>query len=213
VTTSGRQIRVLIAEDNFFTRFGTVAFLQLQPDIEVVGAAPDGQRALELYDQLRPDVVLIDLRMPRVDGVTLAASLRTRTPDPRILVLTNYAGDEDVFQALKAGARGYLTKESSGDELANAVRALHAGQRVLPAEIAQQLSRRCTLPELTRREREVLEQVAEGASNREVGQTLRISERTVGLFVSRILSKLDACSRTEAVSIGVKRGLLPFRQR
>jgi DNA-binding NarL/FixJ family response regulator len=205
-------IRVLIAEDNFFTRLGTVAFLRLQPGIEVVGAATNGERALVLFEELHPDVVVVDLRMPGMDGVTLSASLRGRDPRVAVLVLTNYAGDEDIFQALKAGARGYLTKESSGEVLVTAIRTVHAGRQFLPPEIQEQMSVRRGLPQLTRREREVLELVADGASNREVSVTLGISERTVGLFMSSILGKLGARGRTEAASIALRRGLLPSRR-
>jgi DNA-binding NarL/FixJ family response regulator len=201
-------IRVLIAEDNFFTRFGTVAFLREQQDIEVVGAAPDGERALALFDETHPDVLVVDLRMPRLDGLGLAASLQARETSAPILVLTSYSGDEDVFQALRAGARGYLTKDSSGELLVHAIRAVHAGRQFLPPEIVETLSSRRGLPQLTRRELQVLEVAGDGASNREVGSTLGIAERTVGLFMSSILSKLGARSRTEAVSIALRRGLL-----
>jgi DNA-binding NarL/FixJ family response regulator len=205
---SAPPIRVLIAEDSFFTRFGTVAFLREQPDIEVVGAAPDGERALAMFEELHPDVMVIDLRMPRLDGIGLATALSSRSPAPAVLVLTSYSGDEDIFRALRAGARGYLTKESSGEELVDAIRTVHAGRQFLPPTIKEALSSRNGVPPLTRREMQVLEAVADGASNREVGETLRITERTAGLFVSSILSKLGARSRTEAVAIAQRRGLL-----
>jgi two-component system NarL family response regulator len=202
-------IRVLVVEDNFYTRFGTVAYLATEQDMEVVGEAGDGEQALALFQDKRPDVTIVDLRMPRMDGVQLTAALCAREPDARILVLTNYVGDEDIFQALKAGARGYLTKESSGQELLSAIRALHAGDRFLPPGIVERISERRGQQELTRRERQVLEQIAEGASNREAAEHLGIGERTVGLYVSSILSKLGARSRTEAVAIANRRGLLP----
>jgi DNA-binding NarL/FixJ family response regulator len=201
-------IRVLVAEDNFFTRLGTVALLREQPDMDVVGAVPDGRRALALFEELHPDVLVLDLRMPEVDGVSVAASLHGRDPAANVLVLTSYCGDEDIFQALTAGARGYLTKESSGEDLLMAIRTLHAGRRFVPPAIAALMSSRRNMPQLTPRERQVLEAVADGASNREVGETLRITERTAGLFVSSILNKLGARSRTEAVSIALRRGLL-----
>jgi DNA-binding NarL/FixJ family response regulator len=205
-------VRVLVAEDNFFTRLGTVAFLREQPEIEVVGAAPDGERALALFQELRPDVAVIDLRMPRLDGVGLAAAICARAAGARILVLTNHAGEEDILQALKAGARGYLTKQSSGEELLAAITALHAGKRFFPPEIAARMSQGQALQPLTRRERQVLERVAEGASNKEVALALGIAEGTTGLFVSSILGKLGARSRTEAVSIALRRGILPPRR-
>jgi len=201
-------IRVLVVEDNFYTRFGTVAFLREQPGIEIVGEAADGEQALERYAELRPDVLVVDLRMPRMNGNRLIASLCRRVPTARILVLTHYLGDEDIFQALRAGARGYLTKESTGKELLMAIRAVYAGEQFFPPEIVENMSSRQGQPGLTRRERQVLQEIAEGASNREVGKTLGISTGTAALYVSSILSKLGACSRTEAVSIARRRGLL-----
>jgi DNA-binding NarL/FixJ family response regulator len=205
---SGSDIRVLVVEDNFYTRHGTVAFLRDQPGIVVAGEAADGERALALFEKTRPDVVIVDLRMPRMDGVELTRALRARAPQARIVVLTHYQGDEDISQALKAGAGGYLTKESSGEELLAAIRALHAGQAYLPPEIEDRMKSRRGHQELTPRERQVLEHIADGASNREAAEALGITERTAGLYVSRILSKLGARSRTEAASIGARRGLL-----
>jgi two-component system NarL family response regulator len=207
-THQGAEIRVLVVEDNFYTRHGTVTFLREQPGFVVAAEAATGERALALFETTRPDVVIVDLRMPGMDGVELTRALRERAPEARILVLTHYQGDEDIAQALKAGARGYLTKESSGEELLAAVRALHAGQAYLPPEIQERMSSRRGQPQLTRREREILEHIADGASNREAAEALGISERTAGLYVSRILSKLGARSRTEAASIAGRRGLL-----
>jgi len=203
------DIRVLVVEDNFYSRHGTVAFLREQPGIQVVGEACDGEAALKLFGESESDVVIVDLRMPHMNGVELARALIARAPQVRILVLTQYRGDEDIAQALNAGARGYLTKESSGEELASAIRALHAGQRFLPPEIVESMSVRQQQPELTPRERELLQKIADGASNREAAAALGITERTAGLYVSRILSKLGARSRTEAASIGARRGLVP----
>jgi two-component system, NarL family, response regulator len=207
--SAGASIRVLVAEDNFYTRVGTVSFLAEQPGIEVVGEATDGEDALALFERLCPDVLVADLRMPRLNGVELTAKVCARFPEARILVLTHHQGDEDIFQALKAGARGYLTKESPGEQLVAAIFALHAGDKFLPPEIRDQIRSREGVQPLTQREREVLELVADGASNREVADRLGISERTVGLYVSSILSTLGARSRTEAASIAVRRGLLP----
>jgi DNA-binding NarL/FixJ family response regulator len=202
-------IRVLVAEDNFYTRVGTVAFLGEQAGIVVVGEATDGESALAKFEQLRPDVLVADLRMPNMNGVELTTRVCARFPDARILVLTHHQGDEDIFQALKAGARGYLTKDSPGAELVAAIQAVSAGEKFLPPEIVEQIQSRQGIQPLTQREREVLELVADGASNREVADRLGIAERTVGLYVSSILSKLGARSRTEAASIAVRRGLLP----
>jgi two-component system NarL family response regulator len=199
------SIRVIVAEDNFYTRTGTVAFLESQPGIVMVGHAVDGRRALALFEAARPDVVVLDRRMPELDGLAVARALKDRT---RIVMLTQYSGDEDIHQALSAGAHAYLSKESSGEELVAAIRAVHAGQSFLPSEIQRRLRERCEETVLTNRERQVLAAVADGASNREVGQQLQISDRTVAVYVSSILTKLGAASRTEAVSIGIRRGLL-----
>jgi two-component system NarL family response regulator len=206
--TSSPTIRVLVVEDNFYTRLGTLAFLRAQPGIAIVGEAADGEHALAIVQDLGPDVVLVDLRMPKLNGVLLTAALCKRAPDARVLILTHYQGDEDIAGALRAGARGYLTKEAPGSELLRAVRALYAGERYLPPEILERLSTRDNQPQLTRREREVVQQIADGASNRDIAAALRLSERTVGVYVSRILSKLGAQSRTEAAAIALRRGIV-----
>jgi DNA-binding NarL/FixJ family response regulator len=176
-----QAIRVMVAEDNFYTRLGTVAFLRGQPGIRVVAEAANGVRALELFAEAQPDVTIVDLRMPGMGGVELTTRLRRRAPEARILVLTHYEGDEDIFQALKAGAAGYLTKEAPGEELLAAIRALHAGSGFLPPAIAERLHSREGQVQLTPREREVLAEIAEGASNQEAARTLGISVRTAGL--------------------------------
>jgi DNA-binding NarL/FixJ family response regulator len=197
-----------VVEDNFYTRLGTVSFLRGQPGIEVVGEAANGEAALAVHAELQPDVTVVDLRMPGVDGVQLTTALCARREDERVLVLTHYEGDEDIFRALKAGARGYLTKEAAGEDLVAAIRAVHAGKRFLPPEIAERMANRMLQPALTHREMQVLARVARGASNREIAGELALSERTVGLYVSSILGKLGARSRTEAVAIAQQRGIL-----
>jgi DNA-binding NarL/FixJ family response regulator len=205
---SETNIRVLVVEDNFYTRYGTVAFLGASPGIEVAGMAADGATALALFDRLQPDVVLVDLRLPVLDGVELTRRLCQRDPCARVLVLTSYRSDEDIFGALKAGARGYLTKDSSGEELVAAIVALHAGERFFPPAISERIAHGPVGQLLTRRERQVLERVADGASNQEVAEHLGICERTVEVYVSSILNKLGARSRTEAVSMALHHGLL-----
>jgi two-component system, NarL family, response regulator len=202
------RIRVLLVEDNFYTRLGTATFLRGQPGIDVVGEASDGSAGLALFTELTPDVTLVDLRMPSMDGIALIAAVRTHSPDARVLVLTHHRGDENVLQAVKAGARGYLTKEAPGDDLVAALRAVSMGDRYFPREIARVAANGMTRPHLTRRERQVLDLVADGASNRETGNALGIAERTVSLYVSSILSKLGARSRTEAVSLAVHQGII-----
>jgi DNA-binding NarL/FixJ family response regulator len=206
------EIRVLIVEDNFYTRLGAVAFLRRQPGVRVVGQACGGEQALALLGKTRPDVVLVDLRMPGMDGVRLASLLSAGFPRVGILILTHYDGEDDISRALKAGAHGYLTKEASGEELLAAIRAVHGERHFLPPDIARRMSARPLELELTRREHQVLEQVAQGASNREIAHSLGISLRTTEVYVSSILAKLGARSRTEAVAISVRRGLLSAGQ-
>jgi DNA-binding NarL/FixJ family response regulator len=205
---AAETIRVLVAEENFYTRLGTVTFLRAQRGVDVIGEAVDGERALSLFRDLRPDVMLLELRLPGIDGARVAATLCAERPDARLLFLTSCRGDEDIFEALRAGALGYLTKEAAGEDLLAAIRAVHEGRRFLPAEIERSMARREGCEEFTRRERQVLALVADGASNREIAGSLGISARTVGLYVSSILSKLGAQSRTEAVAMAARRGLV-----
>lgn len=211
MTSPAAPIRVLVAEDNYLTRLGTVTLLRTQPDMEVVGEAEDGTAALDLYRRTAADVVVADLKMPGLDGVALAAALARETPPGKMLVLTHYDGDENVFRALKAGARGYLTKGVRPGDFLGAVRAVYAGDRYLPPDIAGKVAERMMQPGLSPRELQVLELVYRGMSNRQIAATLSVSERTVGMFVSNILAKLDARSRTEAVSIAIERGILQPR--
>jgi DNA-binding NarL/FixJ family response regulator len=210
---SDDRIRVLLAEDNFYTRLGTLAFLNAQAGITVVGEASDGRRALALFDALAPDVTVMGLGLPLLDGLQVTAAIGSRNPDAAVVIVAAQPGDEDVARALKVGARGYLGRNGAGDDLLAAIRAVHGGARYLPADIRERLSVHAGLPALTPRERQVLEQVAEGASNRETAAALGISQRTVGLYVSSILDKLGAQSRTEAVSIATHRGIIRPRWR
>jgi two-component system NarL family response regulator len=202
-------IRVLVAEDNALMRLGIVTMLRTQPDIDVVGEAPDGARAIALARQLRPDVLLLDLKMPTLDGVQVIANLCGASPEARILVLTHYDAEEDIFRAVRAGARGYLTKDAQGEQIVEAIRTVHAGGRYLPAEIAGRLAERMSQPSLSPRELQVLEHVARGLTNREIARELSLTEKTAGAYVGNVLAKLGASTRTEAVAIGRERGLLP----
>jgi DNA-binding NarL/FixJ family response regulator len=201
-------VRVLVVEDNQLMRIGIVSLLRSQGDVEVVGEACDGVEAINRYRALRPDVVLLDLRMPTLDGVQVATALLREDPGARLLVLTHYDGDEQIFQAMRAGARGYLTKESPGGEVLAAVRAVHAGLRYLPPAIAARLAARDEVHVLTARERQVLAAMAEGLANQDIAARLGVSVRTVAIFVRNVLWKLDAKSRTEAVAVARRRGLV-----
>ncbi len=202
------MIKVLIAEDNMLTRLGTVTLLKTQPDLDVVGEAVDGAAAVSLFRKLKPDVLLLDLKMPVMGGVQVISTLVQQTPEARILVLTHYEGDEDIFKAIKAGARGYLTKEMRGEEIIAAIRTVHAGDQYLPASIASRLADRMRQPSLSAREQQVLQGIFKGKTNKEIAQELQLSEKTTAIYVSNILSKLRAKTRTEAVSIALQRGLL-----
>ena len=191
--SAANRIRVLVVDDNFYIRLGTVTVLRGHPEIDVVADADDAERARALFQQVHPDVVVIGTRLPS-ESVQLATTLCARSPDARILMFTHHCGDEHIFRALEAGARGYLSKGSTGDDLLAAIRTVYAGRRFLPEALASRLAQRCGLQRLTPRECQVLEQIAEGASNRETAHKLGISERTVGLYVSNILSKLGAAA-------------------
>jgi two-component system, NarL family, response regulator len=208
--TATRQIRLIIADDHPVVRAGLAAMLRSQKDIKVVAEATDGEEVFELYDQLSPDVLMLDLRMPKKDGLQVVTELmsRPRVPKPRIIVMTTYESEEDVRRALRAGAKGYLLKGAGVQQIREAVREVSQGQTFLPATIASKLAESMTHRELTEREIEVLQYIANGRSNKEIGTILYISENTVKGHVKSILTKLDAMGRTEAIAIATERGLI-----
>jgi two-component system NarL family response regulator len=203
-------IRVVIADDHPVVLQGLTAILKSAKDIKVVGEATDGDQTCELYDQLSPDVLMLDLRMPMKDGLEVVAELmsRSRVPKPRIIVMSTYRSEEDIRRALAAGAKGYLVKGASPQQIREAVRRVAEGEVFLPPTIAAKLAESMSHPELSKRELEVLQYIANGRSNKEIGTILYISENTVRGHVKSILTKLDAMGRTEAIAIATKRGLL-----
>lgn len=204
-------IRILIAEDQRIVREGLIALLEDEAEIELVGEATNGQQAIDLFAELRPDVVLMDLQMPLIDGAEATRQIRARFPDARILVLTTYATDEFIFKALRAGAQGYLLKDASADELMGAIQAIDQGQTLLAPAVAARLVVGVSTgnPEsLTARELEVLTLMGQGRSNNEIAVTLGIVPRTTKVHVQNILGKLGATNRTEAVSIAVRHNLI-----
>lgn len=206
--TATRQIRVIVADDHPVVREGLAAILGSQEDIKIVAEATDGEEACELYNQLSPDVLMLDLRMPKKDGLQVLNELMSRQmPEPRIIVMTAYESAEDLSRASKAGAKGYLIKGAAPQQIRAAIRAVAAGLSLLPAEAPKKVES-TTQPELSEHELQVLQYIANGRSNREIGQLLYISEDTVKGHVRSILSKLDAMGRTEAVAIAAKRGLI-----
>jgi len=202
-------ITVVIADDHPVVREGLVAIFKSQSDIKVVAEASNGEETLELCRQYLPDVLLLDLRMPKKDGLQVISELATeRSPKPRVVVMTTYESEEDIRRALKAGAKGYLVKGTAPQQIRESVRRVAAGESLLPSSIAAKLAESMAHPELSERERQVLQYVANGRSNKEVGQILYISENTVKAHVKSILTKLDAMGRTEAIAIAIKRGLI-----
>ena len=206
------MIRVLVVDDHPVVRGGLVGWLAAQPDIEVVGEAGDGQEALAMVAALSPDVVLMDLRMPRMDGVTATERLAVSHPAVRVLVLTTYDTDADIVRAVAAGATGYLLKDAPLPQLADAVRAAARGETVLAPPVAARLVSRMRAPaaeEPTARELEVLGGVARGLTNAEIGRELFIGEATVKTHLLRVFQKLSVDDRTRAVTTAIERGILP----
>jgi two-component system NarL family response regulator len=207
-TPTGRPIRVLIADDHPIVREGLRSLVSLDPAMEVVGEATDGREMIELGTRLRPDVALVDLRMPSVDGVEALAALRERAPEVRGIVLTTFSGDEDVVRAFRAGARAYLLKDASREELLACIRAVHEGRSWMSSVAVEGLAARLDADELTPRERDVLRLMVAGRGNKEIATTLHVAEGTVKAHVNRILSKLRVTTRTEAVTEALRRGLV-----
>jgi two-component system, NarL family, response regulator len=204
-----QQIRVLLADDHSVVRQGLATILKSQKDIKIVAEAANGEEACELYDQLSPDVLLLDLRMPKKDGLQVVAELvARRVSKPRIIVMTAYETEEDIRQALKAGAKAFLVKGSHPEQIREAVRRVAQGESFLPPEIGQKLAKSMSHSELSKRETQVLQYLACGRSNKEIGQILYICEGTVKHHVKSILSKLGAVGRTEASAIATRRGLV-----
>ena len=209
------RIRVLLAEDHILVREGTKGMLEREPDFEIVGEAGDGEQAVALVEELKPDVAIVDIAMPRLDGIQATREIKRRSASTAVLVLTAYDDDEYVFALLEAGAEGYLLKNARTSELIDAIRAVHAGQTVLHPRIARKVVNRYVSPahkaavvdQLTERELEVLKLAAKGMSNKEIATTLFLSVRTVQGHVSNILSKMGVNSRTEAVMRGLKERL------
>ena len=203
-----KPLRIMIADDHFVVRMGLAAVVNTQPDMTVVAEATTGKQAVDMYRQHRPDVVLMDVRMPEMDGIEAIAIIRKDYPDARFIVLTTYDGDEDIYRALQAGARAYLLKDMLRDELVEAIRAVCAGQRRIPAEVASRLAERMNRTELTARELEVLKLIAQGKSNKIIAADLSISEGTVKIHVNNILSKLGVSDRTHAATFALQRGII-----
>jgi DNA-binding NarL/FixJ family response regulator len=207
-TATGAPIRVLVADDHPVVRMGLAGVITQRPELELVGEVEDGQQAVARYRELRPDVLLMDLRMPVMDGVSAIKAIKSEFPDARILALTTYEGDVDIHRALEAGARGYLIKDMVLAEVLSAIRAVHSGERVIPLAVAARLAEFTPRTDLTEREVEVLRLVARGLSNRDVAGAIGRTDETVKVHLKNIFAKLGVADRTEAVTLALSRGIL-----
>jgi DNA-binding NarL/FixJ family response regulator len=207
-TSDGAPIRVLVADDHPIVRSGLAGVIGQQPELTLVGEAANGREALERFREHRPDVVLMDLRMPDMDGVSAIGAIRAEFPDARILALTTYEGDVDIHRALEAGARGYLIKDMLLTDVLGAIRAVHRGERVIPMAVAAKLAEFTPRADLTHREVEVLQLVARGLSNRDVAGIIGRTDETVKVHLKNFFAKLGVADRTEAVTLALSRGIL-----
>lgn len=199
---------ILISDDHAVVREGLAAMISRRAEMQVVAEAANGVQAVELALKHKPDVLLMDLRMPQMGGVEAIQAIRAQWPEARVIVLTTFDGDEDIFRALQAGAKGYLLKDTPREELLEAIRTVHAGRKHIPLEVAAKLADRLTSETLTERELEVLHLIVAGKSNKEIGAALTISEGTVKVHVNSLLGKLGVSDRTQAVTAALKRGLV-----
>ncbi len=202
------HLRVIIVDDHPIVRAGLEAVISDQPDMLVVGQAATGTEAVDLALRERPDVALMDLRLPEMNGVEAIAAIRAHWPDARVIVLTTFDGDEDIYRALQTGAQSYLLKDTPRADLLEAIRAVARGQKRIPPEVAARLVERIGAPALTEREIDVLRLMAHGRSNKEIGAELHISEGTVKFHVNNILGKLGVADRTQAVTSAIQRGII-----
>jgi len=207
-TGGAATIRILCVDDHPLVRKGIASILANEADMTLVAEAGNGREAVELFKELKPDVVLMDLRMPDIDGTAATRMIRQDAPDARIIALTSYDGDQDIYRALEAGVRGYILKEMVHTEVVRAIRTVHSGKRLMPQEVAERLSEYFPQVALTPREVEVLGCVAKGMANKEIALQLGTASGTVKMHIQNILAKLGASDRTHAVTIAMERGIL-----
>lgn len=203
-----KPIRVLVVDDHHVVRSGLAASLGLEDDISVVAEAGNSDEALAQFRAAQPDVVLMDLRLPGLNGTATTAALRREWPDARVLIFTTFDGDEDVYRAMQAGARGYLLKSAPREELLRALRTVASGERFMTPDLSLRLAQRVSAPDLSEREIDVLRLISAGKSNKEIGTTLHIAEDTVKRHVSNILTKLGVSDRAQAATEAIRRGFL-----
>ncbi len=207
---TGENIRVMVADDHPVVCKGLSAIIQGEPGMSVVGQSANGEIAVEMYRQLQPDVVLMDLRMPVMGGVEAVRNIRKDAPNAAIIILTTYQGDEDIYQALNAGAKAYMLKGMSDRELLDAIRVVHSGKTYLPRLVQETLAGRAPKSELSGRELDILKLIVKGLSNRGIGEALGIAESTVKWHVNLILSRLNVTDRTQAAVTALHRGIVEF---
>jgi len=203
-----KRIRALVADDHAVVREGLATIINREADMQIVAEASDGRAAVEQFLLHRPDIVLLDVRMPGLDGIAAATAIRNTDPEARIILLSTYEADEQVYQGLRAGAKGYLLKDFSAEELLDTIRKVHAGVSCISPRIGAKLADRVTRSELTRREMEVLRLMVTGKSNKEIANILYIGEGTVKVHVSALLKKLKATGRTEAINLALMHGIV-----
>ena len=205
------KIRLMVVEDHLVVREGLVALLSSVKEIEVVASVSDGDNAVTSFASLRPDVILMDLQLPGMGGAEATRKIREQAPDARVIVLTTYDGDEDIFRALQAGACGYLLKGMPFDDLVQAIYAVHRGESSIPSQIADKLTERSKSEQLTPREIHVLERIVAGRANKDIASDLSISEATVKTHVNNLLAKLGVVDRTQAATAALQRGFARLR--
>jgi len=203
-----KQIRILVVDDHFMVRMGLSASLNVEPDMQVVAEAGNAESAIAAFREHHPSLVIMDLRLPGMGGVECSAAIVREFPDAQILVLSTHSGEEEIYRALQAGARGYVVKSVLREELLRAIREVHAGRRYLDAGVAVLLAERLSHRALTNRELEVLRMVAKGFGNKEIASILNIAEVTVKLHVSHVLEKLNVNDRTQAATVALQRGII-----
>jgi DNA-binding NarL/FixJ family response regulator len=202
------DIRILVADDHYVVRMGVIAIINDQEDMEVVCEAANGLQAVELFKKHKPDLVLLDSRMPQKSGIQAAKEIKAQSETARIVMLTAFDGDEDISQALESGAQGYVLKNSTDKDLLPAIRAVAAGEQWIPPEVAERLARRKTYEPLTPRELVVLREMAKGLANKQIASVLNITQNTAKGYLKSILYKLHVADRTEAVTVAIQRGLI-----
>jgi DNA-binding NarL/FixJ family response regulator len=205
---NNNQIRILIVDDHPVVCIGLTRMLSAHSGLEVIGSAPSGEEALAIVQQNRPDVLLLDLRMPGMDGIAVMHALKRIDAPPRVIVITSFETDEDIYRSIRAGAQGYLLKDTTESEMVAAITVVDAGKRYIPRHIAARLADRMLRADLTGRELQILEMLAHGSTNKQIAQALEISDNTVRHHVNNIMDKLQVSDRTEAVAIAIRRGVL-----